>query len=97
MNFTNPVYTDRDVIDCGSDERVPDLIGKKVYASWSKEICLYRANHNYVDLQQDFLGIDPNNTIAPFVISLSVYKHSEVRNTTTEPMSINTPYIIGVK
>lgn len=97
MTFTNPVYTDRDVIDCGSDERVSDLIGKKVYASWSKEICLYRANHNYVDLQQNLLRIDPNNTIAPFVISLPVYKHSEVRNTTTEAMSINTPYIVGVK
>ena len=97
MTFTNPVYTDRDVIACGSDERVPDLIGKKVYASWSKEICLYRANHNYVDLQQDLLRIDPNNTVAPFVISLPVCKHSEVRNTTTEPMSINTPYIVGVK
>ena len=97
MTFTNPVYTDRDVIDCGSDERVPDLIGKKVYASWSKEICLYRANHNYVDLQQDLLRIDLNNTIAPFVISLPVYKHSEARNTTTEPVSINTPYIVGVK
>ena len=97
MTFTNPVYTDRDVIDCGSDERVPDLIGKKVYASWSKEICLYRANHNYVDLQQDLLRIDLNNTIAPFVSILPVYKHSETRNTTTEPMSINTPYIVGVK
>lgn len=97
MTFANPVYTDRDVIDCGSDERVSDLIGRKVYASWSKEMCLYRANHNYVDLQQDLLRIDPNNTVAPFVISLPVYKHSEVRNTTTEPMSINTPYIVGVK
>ena len=97
MTFTNPVYTDRDVIDCGSDERVPDLIGKKVYASWSKEICLYRANHNYVDLQQDLLRIDLDNTIAPFAVSLPIYKHDDVRNATTEPVSINTPYIIGVK
>ena len=97
MNFTNPVYVDEDIIECGSDERVPDLIGKKVYASWSKEICLYRANHNYVDLQQDLLRIDPDNTIAPFVVSLPIYKHDDIRNVTTEPVSVNTPYIVGVK
>ena len=97
MNFTNPTYIDEDIIESSDDKRVSSLIGKKVYASWSKDICLYRANHNYIDLQQDLLRIDLDNTIAPFAVSLPVYKHDDVRNVTTEPVSINTPYIIGVK
>lgn len=97
MNFTNPTYIDEDIIESSDDKRVSSLIGKKVYASWSKDICLYRANHNYIDLQQDLLRVDPENTIAPFVVGLPVYKHDDIRNATTEPASINTPYIIGVK
>lgn len=97
MNFTNPTYMDEDIIESSDDKRVSSLIGKKVYASWSKDICLYRANHNYIDLQQDLLRVDPENTIAPFVVGLPVYKHDDVRNVATEPVSINTPYIIGVK
>lgn len=97
MDFTNPVYTDEDIIESRDDKRVSGLIGKKVYSSWSKDICLYRANHNYIDLQQDLLRVDPENTIAPFVVGLPAYKHEDIRNTTTEPVSINTPYIIGVK
>ena len=97
MNFTNPTYIDEDIIESSDDKRVSSLIGKKVYASWSKDICLYRANHNYIDLQQDLLRIDLDNTIAPFAVSLPIYKHDDVRNVTTEPVSINTPYIIGVK
>ena len=97
MNFTNPTYIDEDIIERSDDKRVSSLIGKKVYASWSKDICLYRANHNYIDLQQDLLRIDRDNTIAPFAVSLPIYKHDDVRNVTTEPVSINTPYIIGVK
>ena len=97
MNFTNPTYIDEDIIESSNDKRVSSLIGKKVYASWSKDICLYRANHNYIDLQQDLLRIDLDNTIAPFAVSLPIYKHDDVRNVTTEPVSINTPYIIGVK
>ena len=97
MDFTNPVYTDEDIIESRDDKRVSSLIGKKVYASWSKDICLYRANHSYIDLQQDFLRVDPENTIAPFVVDHPVYKHDDIRNATTEPVSINTPYIIGVK
>ena len=97
MNSTNPTYIDEDIIESSDDKRVSSLIGKKVYASWSKDICLYRANHNYIDLQQDLLRIDLDNTIAPFAVSLPVYKHDDVRNVTTEPVSINTPYIIGVK
>ena len=97
MNFTNPTYIDEDIIESSDDKRVSSLIGKKVYASWSKDICLYRANHNYIDLQQDLLRIDLDNTIAPFAVSLPIYKHDGVRNVTTEPVSINTPYIIGVK
>ena len=97
MNFTNPTYIDEDIIESSDDKRVSSLIGKKVYASWSKDICLYRANHNYIDLQQDLLRIDPDNTIAPFAVSLPIYKHEDIRNATTEPVSINTPYIIGVK
>ena len=97
MNFTNPIYTDEDIIESSDDKRVSSLIGKKVYASWSKDICLYRANHNYIDLQQDLLRVDPENTIAPFVVGLPVYKHEDIRNATTKPVSINTPYIIGVK
>ena len=97
MDFTNPVYTDEDIIESRDDKRVSGLIGKKVYSSWSKDICLYRANHNYIDLQQDLLRVDPENTIAPFVVGLPVYKHEDIRNATTEPVSINTPYIIGVK
>ena len=97
MDFTNPVYTDEDIIESRDDKRVSNLIGKKVYSSWSKDICLYRANHNYIDLQQDLLRVDPENTIAPFVVGLPVYKHEDIRNATTELVSINTPYIIGVK
>ena len=97
MDFTNPVYTDEDIIESHDDKRVSNLIGKKVYSSWSKDICLYRANHNYIDLQQDLLRVDPENTIAPFVVGLPVYKHEDIRNATTEPVSINTPYIVGVK
>ena len=97
MDFTNPTYIDEDIIESSDDKRVSSLIGKKVYASWSKDICLYRANHNYIDLQQDLLRIDLDNTIAPFAVSLPIYKHDDVRNATTEPVSINTPYIIGVK
>ena len=97
MNFTNPTYIDEDIIESSDDKRVSSLIGKKVYASWSKDICLYRANHNYIDLQQDLLRVDPENTIAPFVVGLPVYKHDDIRNATTEPVPINTPYIIGVK
>ena len=97
MNFTNPAYIDEDIIESSDDKRVSSLIGKKVYASWSKDICLYRANHNYIDLQQDLLRIDLDKTIAPFAVSLPIYKHDDVRNVTTEPVSINTPYIIGVK
>ena len=97
MNFTNPTYIDEDIIESSDDKRVSSLIGKKVYASWSKDICLYRANHNYIDLQQDLLRIDLDNTIAPFAVSLPIYKHEDIRNATTEPVSINTPYIIGVK
>ena len=97
MNFTNPTYIDEDIIESSDDKRVSSLIGKKVYASWSKDICLYRANHNYIDLRQDLLRIDLDNTIAPFAVSLPIYKHDDVRNVTTEPVSINTPYIIGVK
>ena len=97
MDFINPVYTDEDIIESHDDKRVSNLIGKKVYSSWSKEICLYRANHNYIDLQQDLLRVDPENTIAPFVVGLPVYKHDDIRNATTEPVSINTPDIIGVK
>ena len=97
MDFTNPVYTDEDIIESRDDNRVSNLIGKKVYSSWSKDICLYRANHNYIDLQQDLLRVDPENTIAPFVVGLPIYKHEDIRNATTEPVSINTPYIIGVK
>ena len=97
MDFTNSVYTDEDIIESHDDKRVSSLIGKKVYSSWSKDICLYRANHNYIDLQQDLLRVDPENTIAPFVVGLPVYKYEDIRNATTEPVSINTPYIIGVK
>ena len=97
MDFTNPVYTDEDIIESHDDKRVSSLIGKKVYSSWSKDICLYRANHNYIDLQQDLLRIDLDNTIAPFAVSLPIYKHEDIRNATTELVSINTPYIIGVK
>ena len=97
MDFTNSVYTDEDIIESHDDKRVSSLIGKKVYSCWSKDICLYRANHNYIDLQQDLLRVDPENTIAPFVVGLPVYKHEDIRNATTEPVSINTPYIIGVK
>ena len=97
MDFTNPIYTDEDIIESHDDKRVSNLIGKKVYSSWSKDICLYRANHNYIDLQQDLLRVDPENTIAPFVVGLPIYKHDDIRNATTEPVSINTPYIIGVK
>ena len=97
MDFINPAYIDEDIIESSDDKRVSSLIGKKVYASWSKDICLYRANHNYIDLQQDLLRIDLDNTIAPFAVSLPIYKHDDVRNVTTEPVSINTPYIIGVK
>ena len=97
MDFINPTYIDEDIIESSDDKRVSSLIGKKVYASWSKDICLYRANHNYIDLQQDLLRIDPDNTIAPFAVSLPIYKHEDIRNATTEPVSINTPYIIGVK
>ena len=97
MNFTNPTYIDEDIIESRDDKRVSSLIGKKVYSSWSKDICLYRANHNYIDLQQDLLRVDPENTIAPFVVGLPVYKHGEVRNTTTEFTSRNTAYIIGAK
>ena len=97
MDFTNPVYTDEDIIESRDDKRVSSLVGKKVYSSWSKEICLYRANHNYIDLQQDLLRVDPDNTIAPFAVRLPIYKHDDVRNVITEPVSINTPYIIGVK
>ena len=97
MDFTNSVYTDEDIIESHDDKRVSSLIGKKVYSSWSKDICLYRANHNYIDLQQDLLRIDLDNTIAPFAVSLPIYKHEDIRNATTEPVSINTPYIIGVK
>ena len=97
MDFTNPVYTDEDIIESRDDKRVSNLIGKKVYSSWSKDICLYRANHNYIDLQQDLLRVDPENTIAPFVVGLPVYKHGDIRNATTEPVSINTRYIIVVK
>ena len=97
MNFTNPTYIDEDIIESSGDKRVSSLIGKKVYASWSKDMCLYQANHNYIDLQQDLLRIDLDNTIAPFAVSLPIYKHDDVRNVTTEPVSINTPYIIGAK
>ena len=97
MNFTNPTYIDEDIIESSGDKRVSSLIGKKVHASWSKVICLYRANHNYIDLQQDLLRVDPENTIAPFVVGLPVYKHDDIRNVTTEPVSIHTPYIIGAK
>ena len=97
MDFINPVYTDEDIIKSSDDKRVSSLIGKKVYSSWIKEICLYRANHNHIDLQQDLLSVDPENTIAPFVVGLPVYKHDDIRNATTEPVSTNAPYIIGVK
>ena len=97
MDFTNSVCTDGDIIESHDDKRVSSLIGKKVYSSWSKDIGLYRANHNYIDLQQDLLRVDPENTIAPFVVGLPVYKHEDIRNATTELVSINTPYIIGAK
>ena len=88
MDFINPVYTDEDIIESRDDKRVSSLVGKKVYSSWSKEICFYQANHNYIDLQ---------HTIAPFVVGLPVYKHDDIRSATTEPVPINTPYIIDVK
>lgn len=90
-------YTDDDIIESKDDERVRSLIGKKVYSSWSKEMCLYRANHNYIDLQQTLLRIDFENSIAPFVVDSGISSYRVANTTTTEPSSYNVPYIVGVK
>lgn len=97
MDFTNPVYTDEDIIESHDDKRVSSLIGRKVYSSWSKEMCLYRANHNYIDLQQTLLRIDFENSIAPFIVDSGISSYKVANTTMTEPSSYNVPYIVGVK
>ena len=95
MDYEKIVYTDDDVIESKDDERVESLIGKKVYASWSRDMCLYRANHSYIDLQFFLIRTDPENTIAPFVVA--PVNHQSTTNTATEPLNYNMPYLIGVK
>ena len=91
------IYTPSDIIEFAEDERLQNLIGKKVYASWSKEACLYMANHNWIDSQYYFDGVTEAGDDALFVVHPCVFRSQPLTNSPTSRFRLNMSYIIEVK
>lgn len=90
-------YTSSDIIELAEDERLQNLIGKKVYASWSKEACLYMANHNWIDLQYYFDGVTGTEDSTLFIVHPCVLRSQPLTNSPTSHFRFNMSYIIEVK